>query len=126
LSFREHFGLKDPDSIIPRLATGFGAGIARKGLLCGALTGAIMVIGMKLGRKHPKDYEAVAKVFGTVEKLWDRFEKEFGGTECHKITGYHLSNTEERDQWCAAGGRQKCHALAEKTAQMLCELLEGV
>ncbi|MEM1566534.1 MAG: C-GCAxxG-C-C family protein [Candidatus Bathyarchaeia archaeon] len=35
---------------IPRIATGFGAGMGRMGFVYGALTGAVMSIGLKYGR----------------------------------------------------------------------------
>lgn len=41
--------------IIPRIATGFGGGIARNGDVCGALTGGVMAIGLALGRVSPED-----------------------------------------------------------------------
>ena len=33
-----------------KVAWGFGAGMGRKGEVCGAVTGGIMVLGMKLGK----------------------------------------------------------------------------
>jgi C_GCAxxG_C_C family probable redox protein len=121
LSFKDYWEIKD--SIIPRLATGFGGGIGRKGSLCGAFTGSIMAIGMKTGRTDPKDKETVAKVYGTCREFWDRFEKEFGTHLCYNITGAHLDNEEERQKWLASGGMEKCAAVVEKTAGMLCDFL---
>ena len=37
--------------ISPKLATGFGAGIGGIGSLCGALTGGIIALNLKFGRK---------------------------------------------------------------------------
>ena len=42
LSFKEYLGIKD--ALIPKLATGFGGGIGRKGSLCGAFTRSITAI----------------------------------------------------------------------------------
>jgi C_GCAxxG_C_C family probable redox protein len=121
LSFKEYFEIQD--SIIPRLATGFGGGIGRKGSLCGAFTGSIMAIGMKLGRTDPKDKEAVSKVYAKCQELWNQFEKEFGSTLCYNIIGVHLDNEEERQKWLASGGMEKCAKIVEKTAQMLCDFV---
>jgi C_GCAxxG_C_C family probable redox protein len=93
LSFKEYFGIQD--SLIPRLATGFGGGIGRKGSLCGAFTGSIMAIGMKEGRTDPKDRDRVAKVYGKCQQFWNQFEKEFGSTHCYNLIGYHLDDEEE-------------------------------
>jgi C_GCAxxG_C_C family probable redox protein len=41
-----------------KLATGFGAGVARQGLACGAFTGAAMAVGLAQGRTKPRDKKA--------------------------------------------------------------------
>jgi C_GCAxxG_C_C family probable redox protein len=123
LSFKDYFGIQD--SVIPKLATGFGGGIGQKGSLCGALTGALMAIGMKMGRTDPKDRKTLQKVYDQCQQFWSQFEKEFGDINCLNIIGIHLDNEEERRKWLAAGGREKCADLVEKTAQMLCGLLNG-
>ncbi len=111
------------DSLIPQLATGFGGGIGRKGSLCGAFTGSIMAIGMKMGRTDPRDKEAVTKVYEKCREFWDQFEKEFGSNVCYNITGAHLDDEEERQKWLTSGGMEKCVAIVEKTAGMLCDFL---
>jgi C_GCAxxG_C_C family probable redox protein len=122
LSFKEYFEIED--SIIPKLATGFGGGIGRRGSLCGAFAGSVMAIGMKMGRTDPTDKETVSRVYTKCQQFWDQFEKEFGSNICYNITGYHLNNEEERQKWLASGGMGKCAALVEKTARMLCDFLK--
>jgi len=121
LSFKDYLGIQD--SVIPKLATGFGGGIGRKGSLCGAFTGSIMAIGMKMGRVDPKDREAMSKVYEKCQQLWDQFEKEFGSNICYNIVGLHLDNEVERQKWFTSGGREKCADIVEKTARMLCDSL---
>ena len=122
MSFKEYLGIQD--SIIPRLASGFGGGIGGKGSLCGAFTGSIMAIGMKMGRTDPKDKETASAIYGKCQKFWKQFEKEFGSNICYNMIGYHLDVEEERQKWLASGGREKCGTIVEKTAGMLCELIE--
>jgi C_GCAxxG_C_C family probable redox protein len=122
LSFREHFGIQD--SLLPRLASGFGGGVGRKGSLCGAFTGSVMAIGMKMGRTDPNDRETLLKVYEKCQQFWNQFEKEFGSNICYNIIGCHLDNEEERQKWLASGGAEKCGGIVEKTAQMLCESIK--
>jgi len=122
LSFKEYLECQDP--LIPSLATGLGAGIGRKGAVCGNFTGSVMVIGMKFGRKDPKDQDSKEKTYAACQLFWDRFEKEFGSCYCCDIIGCHLNNEEERQRWLAAGGMQKCSDLVEKTACLLFEFLK--
>jgi C_GCAxxG_C_C family probable redox protein len=121
LSFKEYFGIQG--SFIPMLASGFGGGIGRKGSLCGAFTGAVMAIGMKMGRTDPKDKEAISKIYGKCQEFWSQFEKELGSNLCYDLIGYRLDNEEERQKWLASGGMEKCKAIVEKTAGMLCNFI---
>lgn len=41
------------NEFIPKIATGFGAGIGGRGTVCGALSGGVMALGLKFGRKDP-------------------------------------------------------------------------
>lgn len=82
-----------------------------------------MAIGMKMGRVDPKDRKTLSKVYEKCQQFWEQFEKEFGNVNCYSLTGYHLDNEEQMKQWVAAGGREKCAHIVEKTAQMLCDSL---
>jgi len=106
------------------MASGFGGGIGHKGSVCGALTGAVMAIGMNIGRTNSTDRKTLQKVYDKCQRIWEEFEKEFGKTNCFDLTGTHLDNEEERQKWLAAGGREKCADLVEKTAQMICSVLD--
>lgn len=124
MSFKEYFGSEG--SLIPRLATGFGGGIGRKGSLCGAFTASIMAIGMKMGRTDPKDRETLLKVYDRCQRFWEQFEKEFGSRDCYSLIGLHLDDPEENKQWAATGGREKCTEIVRKTAEMLCDYMEEI
>ena len=121
MSFKDYLKIKD--SALPQLASGFGGGIGHKGSLCGALTGAVMAIGMKMGRTDPKDRATLQKGYDKCQQFWAQFEREFGNVNCYEIIRTHLDNEEERQKWLAAGGREKCRDLVEKTASMLCDFL---
>ena len=122
MSFKEHFGIED--SLIPRLATGFGAGIGRKGSLCGAYAGSVMAIGMRSGRTDSSDKDCREKTYDACYRFWDRFEKEFGSCYCYDLIECHLDNEEERRKWLAGGGMETCANIVERTAQLLLEFIE--
>lgn len=81
LAVSERYGIND--SVIPPIATGFCSGVARTGGMCGALSGAIMAIGVKKGRKSPD--ESVEEIYDIVQRLLDAFEEEFGSTNCQRL-----------------------------------------
>ena len=83
-----------------------------------------MAIGMKMGRIDPKDRKTLLGVYDKCQQFWEKFEKEFGGRNCYDLIGLHLDDPEENKKWAETGGREKCMAIVEKTAGMLCDVLD--
>jgi C_GCAxxG_C_C family probable redox protein len=48
LALHLHMDINGENSLIPKIAAGFGGGIGRCGSVCGALTGSIMAVGIKM------------------------------------------------------------------------------
>lgn len=80
--------------IIPRIATPFGAGLGRSGMLCGAVSGALMAIGLLRGRDRAGD--DVRPAYDAARSLIARFRERFGEVECRALTGYDLSKVAQR------------------------------
>lgn len=78
-----------------RLSSGLGAGMGRKGEVCGAVTGGIIVIGLKHGRGETNDRKAKEFVYNKTSELMDRFESEHGTYICRRLlNGCDLSTTQ--------------------------------
>lgn len=84
--------------IIPSIATGFGGGIARTGSICGALSGATMVIGLIVGRNRPDELDKKETVYEMASKMITDFEKEFGTCLCKDLIGCDLRTPEGRER----------------------------
>jgi C_GCAxxG_C_C family probable redox protein len=91
-AFCDDLGL-DRDTAL-RLATGFGAGMARKQEVCGALSGGIMAIGLKFGRGEGQDKSVTEDAYQIVWELMSTFEAKYGSCRCRALTGYDLSTPE--------------------------------
>ena len=91
--FSGELGL-DPD-VAKKIACGFGAGIAKTGNICGAVSGAIMVIGLKYGKCVEGDDAATEKTRALTRQFIDEFTKKNGSINCTELLGYNLSNPEE-------------------------------
>ncbi len=78
-----------------KIATGFGSGMARMQEVCGAVTGAFMVIGAKHGMTDPADRASVGKTYQGVRKFSDRFRELHGSILCRDLLGGIDLNTEE-------------------------------
>ena len=93
-AFSQDLGL-DPDTAL-RLACGFGAGMARKQEVCGAISGGIMAIGLKYGRGEGEDKAVTEDAYAMVWDLTDRFEAKHGSCLCRTLMGCDLSTPEGR------------------------------
>ena len=92
LGMTQAFGLEA--SCVPRIATAFGAGIARRGEACGALAGAAMALGLRFGREDPADRLTKDALYAKMDSVMRAFEKEFGSVRCIDLTGVDMSTPE--------------------------------
>jgi C_GCAxxG_C_C family probable redox protein len=72
--------------LIPKIATGFGGGIASSGSVCGALVGGVMAIGIKYGRSEVIQIKADQKTKNLARQFTRQFEKIAGSTLGYDIT----------------------------------------
>ena len=78
-----------------KLATNFGGG-ERKGELCGAVAGALMVLGLRCGHCDSNDIEGKANAYKLSTEFMDRFIEKNGSVVCRQLLGYDLSKPEEK------------------------------
>ena len=83
--------------LIPKIATGFGAGIGGCGSVCGAVSGGVMALGLRFGRNEVK--ETTVRPYWFARELLERFEKEFGSVICRELTGCDLTTEEGRKKY---------------------------
>jgi len=72
-------------NIAMKLACGFGAGMGRKEEVCGAVSGGIMVIGMKYGRGENQDRSLTERTYQKTHELMDKFNEKHGSFICRKL-----------------------------------------
>jgi len=95
--FASDFGLSEDLAL--RISTGFGSGMGRMCEVCGALTGAFMVIGLKYGKVKTDgtQYGSNTEItYQKVSELAKKFEAKHGSIYCRELIGHDLSNNEER------------------------------
>ena len=79
---------------VPKIATGFGAGVSRHGGICGALSGTVMAMGLAEGRRDSKDNDAKLKLYKMGAELLNEFKTEYGTVDCMELTGCNLLSEE--------------------------------
>src|SRR4030042_5517377 len=75
-----------------KISQGFGGGMARMGLTCGGVAGAMLAIGLKYGRTRPEDEEAKEKTYSLVHEFLRRFQDRHGSIVCRELIGVDLSS----------------------------------
>jgi len=106
----------------PRVASGFGGGIARTGQVCGAITGAIMAIGWARGRDVPN--ESTDDIYNIGAELVREFTSKFGTTSCRMLIDVDLTDPEERKRARKSGiFEQQCGAFVEFCTLRAAEIL---
>ena len=83
-----------------RLAGSFGGGMARMGETCGAVTGAMMVLGLRHGMVQKEDPQAKEKNYAEVMKFVEEFKSRNRSIKCRDLLGFDLGAVE---------GRKKAH-----------------
>lgn len=78
-----------------RIAGGFGAGMGYIGETCGAVTGAIMLIGLKYGKVDVEDNAAKDKTYELVQEFTKRFKAINRSVKCKELLGFDLSIPED-------------------------------
>jgi C_GCAxxG_C_C family probable redox protein len=121
-AFSDDLGL-DPDTA-KKIACGFGAGISRTGNICGAVSGAIMVIGLKYGKTSAGDEAATEKTRALTRQFIQEFTAKNGSINCTALLGYDMSTP---DGYTAAKDSglfiSKCPALVRDAADILEKIL---
>ena len=107
-----------------RLATNFGGG-ARKGEMCGAVSGALLVLGLLYGHSESDDLETKEKAYAMSEEYMNRFIRKNGSVVCRELLGYDLSKPEEKAVIMEKNlFRTLCPEMIRSAVEILDELLE--
>jgi C_GCAxxG_C_C family probable redox protein len=111
-AFSQDHGLDREKAL--RLAGSFGGGMARMGETCGAVTGALMVLGLRHGMTQKEAPQTKENNYSEVLKFVDEFKARYGSIRCRDLLGCEISTM---------AGRQK--ASDQKLFSTLCPKLVG-
>lgn len=95
LALMEYLGINS--ELIPKIATGVGAGFSLNGLTCGSISGAVMAIGIKHGRKASSDNPQMT--WQKADKFIEAFTERWGATSCRELTGLDIKTAEGFKQY---------------------------
>ncbi len=76
-----------------KIASPFGGGIGRTGETCGAVTGALMALGLHTGFSEP-DPQAKEQVYARAREFMQRFKEQQGELACRDLIGIDIGTPE--------------------------------
>jgi C_GCAxxG_C_C family probable redox protein len=96
-TYSERYGLDSTSAL--RVACGFGAGMGRRQEVCGAVTGAIMLAGLKYTRQKENGTETKEEMYtrikedtySCVNRICDRFRDLHGSVNCRELLQCDIS-----------------------------------
>jgi C_GCAxxG_C_C family probable redox protein len=78
--------------LTPKIATGFGGGFSRTQSVYGAVTGAIMGLGLLFGRNQAREHKETC--YGKTQEFITSFLKTFGSLNCFSLSGIDFNTSE--------------------------------
>lgn len=121
-TFAARYGVS-PETAI-RVACGLGGGMGRTGNVCGAISGAVLVLGLAYGRSGTGDVEAKELTYAKVQELLRETETRLGSILCRDLLGADLNTREGRDRALEEKLFEKrCPEILSEAVEILGDLL---
>ena len=119
--YARDFGI-DPETA-EKIASPFGAGVAKTGEICGAVSGALMVIGLTQRPEDIHDASSREKVYAKARRFIEEFTARNKSVNCTELVGYDLSDPA---QFAEAREKKVFATRCSKIVQDAGEILEGL
>lgn len=116
------------DTMAKRIAAGFGGGVGRMRMMCGAVSGIVMLVGLDRGQIDGADRKGKSMCYKVVQELLDEFKVQNGSVVCAELLG--LKGHEKAQSSYVASPRtaeyyktRPCAAKVESAARIFAEYL---
>ena len=84
-AFADLYGLDD--TMAKKIGAGFGGGVGRLRMMCGAVSGIVMLVGLDCGQTEGSDRDGKSACYKVVQQLLAQSEAENGSLICAEILG---------------------------------------
>lgn len=127
-AFADLYGLDEV--LAKKIAAGFGGGVGRLRMMCGAVSGIVMLVGLDSGQTEGSDREGKSACYKVVQQLLAQSEAENGSLICAEILG--LKGYEKAQSSYIASPRtaeyykqRPCAAKVESAARIFANYLKN-
>ena len=125
-AFADMYGLDE--AMAKRLAAGFGGGVGRMRMMCGAVSGIVMLVGLDCGQTDGDDRDGKSACYKVVQELLAKSKEQNGSIICAEILG--LKGCEKAQSSYVVSPRtaeyyksRPCAAKVESAARIFAEYL---
>jgi C_GCAxxG_C_C family probable redox protein len=123
-AYASEFGIEG--NLVGGLGRGMAGGIGGLGNVCGAVSGAILVIGLKTtNEENIHDMQAGLKSMEIVRDFVARFEERHSSIQCRDLIGCDISSTEKSAAAMKNGAFADCPKFVASAAAILDEMFPG-
>jgi C_GCAxxG_C_C family probable redox protein len=120
--YAEEMGL-DGDTAL-KIAGTFGGGMGRIGQTCGAVTGALMALGLKYGASDAADKETKEQAYARAQEFAQRFKTRNGSLICKDLLGCDIGTPDGHSLAQEQGLYKRiCPKLVKDAAEIVEEML---
>ena len=127
-AFSDLYGLDE--TLAKRIAAGFGGGVGRMRMMCGAVSGIVMLVGLDCGQTKGNDLEGKSACYKVVQDLLAKSKEENGSLICAEILGIQ-GNEKAHSSYVASPltaeyyKLRPCAAKVESAARIFANYLRG-
>ena len=127
-AFSDLYGLDD--TMAKKIGAGFGGGVGRMRMMCGAVSGIVILVGLDCGQTEGSDREGKSACYKVVQELLEKSKQENGSIICAEILG--IQGHEKASSSYVASARtaeyykkRPCTAKVESAARIFANYLKN-
>lgn len=107
-----------------RIACAFGGGVAGTAQTCGAVNGALMVLGLAHATPEPGNGAGRQNTYAATRTLLGRFRDQHGSINCRELLGVDIGTSEGRERAMREGlFTTRCPEFVRHAASIAAELV---
>lgn len=127
-AFADLYGFTEEQALL--IGAGFGGGVGRMRMMCGAVSGIVTLVGMKDGQTRGDDREGKAYCYQVVQELLSKSKEENGSLICAELLGITgpvpLGNFIPDERNAEYYKKRPCGAKVESAAKIFAEYLDSL
>jgi C_GCAxxG_C_C family probable redox protein len=123
-AYAPEMGMKK--ELAARLGRGMAGGIGSLGNVCGAVSGAVLVIGLKTTNENNlRDMKAINKTREAVQEFVAKFEEKHSSINCRELIGHDISTKEKRETAMKDNAFTNCPKFVESAVTILDDIFKS-